>query len=412
MLYPRFVLPYILEALRDSPVVFITGARQTGKTTLARQIARDKHPAVYRSLDDLTIRSAARSDPHGFLRNLDGPSVIDEIQLAPELLPAMKLEIDAKRQPGRFLITGSANVLTLPRISESLAGRMAIFNLFPFSQGELRKKQEGFIDAIFGQMPFPITTDGGDRQKLWRKVVDGGFPEIQKRSVVARKEAWFKDYITTILQRDIRELANINGLIMMPRLLELLATRLACLLNSAEMSRTMQIPQTSMKRYLALLEATYLIQRLPPWSGHLGKRLVKTPKIYFTDSGLPAYLLGVEAKNLEGQTIQVGPLLENFVLSELRKQATWSRTQPGFFHFRSQTGQEVDIVLEDRPGRCVGIEVKSSATVRSADFKGLRWFAKQLGDRFLRGVVLYTGIESVPFGENMFAYPVNALWRM
>jgi len=412
MLYARFITTQVIDALRDSPVVFITGARQTGKTTLVQRIAGDKHPAVYRSLDDLTIRSAAQTDPHGFLKNLRGPAVLDEIQLVPELLPAMKLEVDEKRQPGHFLITGSANVLTLPRVSESLAGRMAIFNLHPLSQGELEGRKEGFIDALFGQhlsLPSMYTED---RSTLWQRVINGGFPEIQKRANASRKEAWFKDYVTTILQRDIRELANINGLMQMPRLLELLATRLASLLNSADISRIMQIPQTSMKRYLALFEVIYLIQRLLPWSGNLGKRLVKTPKVFFTDSGLAAYLVGFEVSHLEEQNIRVGPLLENFILSELRKQACWSRIKPAFFHFRSQTGQEVDIVMEDRRGRCVGIEVKAAATVRSEDFKGLRWFEKQLGESFVRGIVLYTGKESVPFGEKLFALPVNALWHM
>ena len=412
MLYPRFIESIIHEALSDSPVVYICGARQVGKTTLVKQIARDKHPALYRSLDDLTIRSAAQADPRGFLQNLGDSVILDEVQLVPELLPAIKRMVDEDRRPGRFLITGSANVLTLPRISESLAGRMAIFNLYPLSQGELIKKREGFIDVIFGQKFSLFQMAGDDQNDIWQRVVNGGFPEIQKRSVTARKAAWFKDYIATILQRDIRELANINGLMQMPRLLELLATRLTCLLNFAEISRTMRIPQTSMKRYLALFEATFLIQRLHPWSGNLGKRLVKTPKIFFIDSGLAAYLLGVEAKGPASQVTKTGPLFENFVVSELRKQISWSQTTPGFYHFRSQTGQEVDIVMEDRRRRCVGIEVKAASTVRSDDFNGLRWFKKQLGDHFLCGVVLYTGKESVPFGKNLFALPVSVLWHI
>ena len=412
MLYPRFIVNQVIEALKDSPVVYITGARQVGKTTMVQQIARDKHPATYRSFDDLTTRGAALSDPHGFLKNFEGPIVLDEIQLVPELLHALKLEVDEDRVPGRFIITGSANVLTLPRVSESLAGRMAIFNLYPLSQGEMGRKPEKFIDTIFDRAFSLPKMDGEDRIGLWKRVTNGGFPEIQKRAAESRKEAWYKDYVTTILQRDIRELANINGLMLMPKLLELLATRLSCLLNSAELSRTMQIPQTSMKRYLALFEATYLIHRLPPWSGNLGKRLVKTPKVFFVDSGLAAYLMGIETQHLEGQTIQTGPLLENFVLSELIKQASWSRTKPGFTHFRSQTGQEVDIIMEDRRGRCVGIEVKAAATVRSANFKGLKWFEKQLGERFIRGVVFYMGKASVPFGNHFFALPISTLWQI
>lgn len=412
MLYPRFITPLVLEALGESPVVYITGARQTGKTTLVKEIARGKHPAEYKSLDDLTVQGAAKLDPHGFIQNLKGPVVLDEIQLVPELLSAIKLSIDEDRFPGRFLITGSADVLGLPRASESLAGRMEIFQLHPLSQGELANRQEGFIDQLFDQAVAIPRIYEEKKNSIWSRVIDGGYPEIKRRNAASRKNAWFRDYITTILQRDIRELANINGLTQMPRLLELLAVRLASVMNFAEMSRTMQIPQTSLKRYLALFEATYIIQRLAPWSGNLGKRLVKTPKVFFTDTGLASYLCGINVKNVENQTIQAGPLLENFVLSELRKQASWSRVRPGFFHFRSQTGQEVDIIMEDRQGRCIGIEVKASATVRSQDFKCLRWFAKQLGDRFLKGVVFYTGRDEVPFGKNHFAYPLNMLWNV
>lgn len=411
MLFPRYITTFIVESLADSPVVFITGARQTGKTTLVQQIAREHHPAVYQSLDDLTIRGAAQSDPQGFLNNFSSPVVIDEIQLVPDLLSAIKLEVDRNRQSGRFLLTGSANVLTLPRILESLAGRMEIFTLYPLSQGEIAGHKEGFIDRLFDDK-FTLDKKKGETLTLtWQMLIDGGYPEIRKRKQQSRKEAWFRDYVTTIVQRDIRQLANINGMTQMPRLLELLATRVASLLNFAELSRSMQIPQTSLKRYLALFEVTYLIHRLPPWSGNLGKRIVKTPKIFFTDTGLAAYLLGVDYGLLQHQSAHTGPLLENFVLAELRKQTGWNRCKPKIFHFRSKSGQEVDFILKDRRGRCVGVEVKAASTVRNEDFNGLRWFGKELGSNFLRGVVLYTGEESAAFGENLYALPVSALWE-
>ena len=245
---------------------------------------------------------------------------------------------------------------------------------------------------------------------MWNKIINGGYPEVIKRTSIKRKEVWFRDYITTILQRDIRELVNINGLTQMPRLLELLAARIATLINFAELSRSIQIPQTSLKRYMALFEATYLIYYLPPWSTNLGKRIVKTPKIFFTDTGLASYLLGADTELLQNHNTFSGPLLENFVLSELRKQSAWNHIQPNFSHFRSQTGLEVNFILENRRRQCVGIEVKASATVRSDDFKGLRWLQKQLDKRFLRGIVLYTGEEVVPFGEELYAIPVSALW--
>ncbi|MBN1482078.1 ATP-binding protein [candidate division KSB1 bacterium] len=409
-MFPRFIKSQILEAINDSPVVYICGARQVGKTTLVKQIVKENHFAHYLSLDDLTTRSAAMTDPNGFLQGYKDPIVLDEVQLVPELFPAIKKMVDENRRPGRFLITGSANVLTLPRISESLAGRLALFTLYPLSQGELGKKTESYIDTMFSQKFFPTRLADENQIDLYTRVINGGYPEIQNRSTPARKEAWFKDYITTILQRDIRELSNINGLTQMPRLLELLATRLTCLLNFADLSRAMQIPQTSLKRYLTLFENTFLIQRLPPWSGNLGKRLVKTPKVFFVDSGLVSYLLGIDTRLLDPQNKHLGPLLENFVLSELLKQASWSLTNPKFFHFQSQTDQEVDIILENRQRRCVGIEVKASSTVRSEDFNAMRWLEKQMGDNFIRGIVLYTGFESLAFGKNLYALPVSALW--
>ena len=411
MLYPRFITTQILEALADSPVVMITGARQTGKTTLVQQIASDKHPARYLSLDDLTIRGSAQNDPRGFLKNVSGPLIIDEIQLVPDLLPAIKLEVDQNRQPGRFLITGSANVLTLPHISESLAGRMEIFRLFPLSQGELLTKKEVFIDWLFANDLVFTKYKWQIAGSLLQKITDGGYPEIIKKTNMTRKEVWFRDYVTTILQRDIRDLAHIEGLTQMPRLLELLAARIASLLNFADLSRTIQIPQTSLKRYISLFEATFLIHRLPPWSINKVRRIIKTPKLFFTDTGLAAYLLGTDVDTLSRQSRQTGPLLENFVLSELLKQVEWSRTRPQFFHFRNQTGLEVDFILEDRRRRCVGIEVKSAATVRSDDFKALRWLQKNLGEPFLRGVVLYNGEEMLPFGNDLFAVPITALWQ-
>jgi len=399
----------MLPALRESPVIMLIGARQTGKSTLAKILAEseDWH-AQYTTLDDLTIRSAALMDPHGFISNLSLPLVIDEIQLAPELLPAIKLYIDHNRKPGQFLLTGSANVLTLPKVSESLAGRIELFTLFPLSQGELIKKKEYFIDRCFsGSLKnLPTTAENA----IWERVVDGGYPEVLQRADYERKQVWFRDYIATILQRDIRELAQINGLSIMPRFLELLAARVGALHNAAEVSRAMQIPQTSIKRYMSLFEATFLVHRLLPWSTNLGKRLVKTPKLYFNDTGLAAHLTGQTADALRTKSLLSGPLLENFVLDELRKQATWSQRSARFYHLRTQSGIEVDFILEAQNGDCVGIEVKAAGTVRADDFKGCQWMQDQLGDKFVAGIVLYLGKEIVPFGKKLWAMPVSAIW--
>lgn len=412
-MYSRNIINQVLEALRDSPVVLLSGARQVGKSTLATEIAESEHPARYITLDDATVSAAARSDPDGFIAGLGQPVVLDEVQRAPELFLAIKADVDRRRSPGRFLLTGSTNVLLLPRISDSLAGRMEVFTLRPLSQGEVEGYREGFIDALFdaGQLP-PLSGEGEGRAETFRRAMKGGYPEAVRRATPARRDAWFGSYLTTILQRDVRDLANIEGLVEMPRLLSLLAARAASLVNYSEISRSTGIPQSTLKRYMALLEATYLVETLPAWAGNLGRRLVKSPKLFLGDTGLVTYLQGIDEGRFTADPGLAGPLLENFVVMELRKAAAWSRTRPSFFHYRTQTDQEVDVVMEDRAGRLVGVEVKSSATVGSSDFKGLRAFMEAVGDKFRRGVVLYTGRESVPFGSNLHALPVSALWRL
>lgn len=408
----RNITEELLAALEDNPVVFLHGARQTGKSTLAKWLAENRLRGRYITLDDVTVLAAARADPKGFIEGLSGAVVLDEVQRAPELFLAIKLVVDRERTPGRFLLTGSADVLLLPRISESLVGRMEILTLWPFSQGELRGLTEGFVDAVFQEdfSPYPVAgTPFGD---LIERIATGGYPEAVVRSSPTRRRAWFSSYVTTIVHRDIRDLANIEHVEALPRLLSLLAARATSLLNYAELSRSLGIPQTTLKRYLTLLEMTFLVQRLPAWAPNLGKRLVKSPKILLIDTGLMIHLLGFSPRALGGRPELLGPVLENFVVMELKKQIAWSGIQPGIYHFRAGTGQEVDIVLEDATGRVVGIEVKASATVRSQDFKGLRYLAGLLGDRFIRGIVLYTGDQPVPFGTNLYALPVSALWEL
>jgi predicted AAA+ superfamily ATPase len=407
----RNITANLLAALADSPVVLLNGARQTGKSTLVKTIAAKEHPARYLTLDDVSVLSAIRHDPQGFLAGLDGPVIVDEVQRAPELFVSIKAEVDRNRQPGRYLLTGSANVLLLPKLSESLAGRMEILSLWPLSQGELEGVREGFVDALFADKLPSIQPSAEDRAALLERIIRGGYPEVVSRANEARRRAWFGSYLTTILQRDVRDLANIEGLTDLPRLLSLLATRSAGLINFAELSRTSTIAQSTLKRYMGLLETTFLVQHLPAWSGNLGKRLVKAAKLTLNDTGLMAHLLGTTGERMVSEGL-IGPLLENFVAMELRKQITWSELQPQMFHWRTQTGQEVDILLEDARGRIVGIEVKASATVGSQDFKGLKALAEAIGDRFLRGIVLHTGRESIPFGSSLYAMPVDALWRV
>ncbi len=406
----RNITPALKAALADTPIVLLTGARQTGKTTLVRRLASQGRKAKYLTLDDPTTLASAQCDPVEFIGEIAGPMVLDEVQRCPGLFPAIKTAIDQDRRPGRFLLTGSANVLLLPKISESLAGRIEVLNLWPFSQGEIEGVREGFIDSLFSGKLTPAGT-GESRSESIGRALRGGYPEVVGRKP-ARRAPWFGSYITMILGRDIRDIAHVEGLSTLPRLLDLLAARAATLLQFAELSRSAGIPQTTLKRYVALFEATYLTREIRPWSTNVSKRLVKTPKRMFVDTGLLGHLAGLTEKRMAGAPDLAGALVENFVAMELEKQAGWSRAKVRTFHFRTSSGAEVDLLLENEEGMIVGVEVKASSTVGKGDFRGLETLRSMAPDRFHRGVVLYTGRETLPFGRGMHALPISALWKM
>ncbi len=399
----------LAAALGDSPVVLINGARQVGKSTLARELV-DPGERGYFTLDDATVLSAAASAPLSFLEQSVGRVVIDEVQRAPELFLAIKKLVDEDRRPGRFLLTGSANALTLPKIADSLAGRMEIQTLWPLSQGEIEGRCESFIDACFATGPMP-EVEGVVWDDLTRRLYYGGYPEVLTRLEPRRVDAWFRAYLTAILERDIRDLANIEGLRELPNLLRLLATRAGGLLSYAELSRIGKVPNTTLKRYIALLEAVFLFIPLPAWFRNEEKRLVKAPKAYLNDTGLLMHLRGLNPERLNDHML-AGPVVENFVVMELAKQRGWSRTLPTLYHFRTAVGKEVDVVLEAPDGRLVGVEVKSTSEASTRDFAGLKELAKLEPERFHRGVVLYTGEKTVSFGANLTAMPLSALWRV
>lgn len=409
-MFIRNITPKIIEALADTPVVMLNGARQTGKSTLAKSLINEKHFGRYVTLDDATALAAAKHDPAGFISGLGESTVIDEIQRAPELFMAIKADVDRNRTPGRYLLTGSANVLLLPRLSESLAGRMEIFNLWPLSQGEFDGIREKFVDILFSEkLPSGESISADTKTTVIERALRGGYPEAAARSSESRRRAWFGSYITTILQRDVRDIANIDGLTAMPRLLAMLATRSPSLFNYSELSRSTGLPQSTLKRYMALFETIFLIDHLPAWYSNLGKRLVKTSKLVMNDTGLLTTLLAVDAARLENTPL-CGAVIENFVIMELKKQISWSDTRPAILHYRTQTGQEVDVVLEDTAGRIVGIEIKSAKSVGGRDFRGLQSLAEAAGNNFLRGIVLYSGSEVVSFGSNLLAMPIDSLW--
>ena len=404
----------LLEALADTPAVLVNGARQTGKSTLVQSAEVAGQERQYLTFDDPGILAAARRDPNGFVAGLNAPVTLDEIQHVPELFSVIKAVIDQNRQPGRFLLTGSANVMLLPKLSESLAGRMEVLTLWPFSQGEIRGAKENVVDTLFSRksVGWSGKPPAMSREELLENVVSGGYPPTVARQSAARRDAWFQSYVTTVLQRDIRDLANIADTTAVPRLLSVVAARAGGLLNFADLSRTMALPQTTLKRYFALLEATFLVQLLRPWARNLGQRAIQTPKVYLNDTGLLAHLLGVTVDRLKSEGNVAGSVLENFVLMELRKQCAWSATRPELYYWRTISGREVDLVLEDRSGRLAGVEVKAAATLGSNDVRGLQALASAVGKNWVRGVVLYAGAETIPFSANLHGIPISRLWSV
>lgn len=408
-MYQRYIQHRVATALADTRVVLLHGARQTGKSTLARQLALQRG-GQYLTLDDPAIASLARTDPTALLSAGSEFTVIDEVQSAPALFPALKREVDRDPRPGRFLLTGSANVFMLPAIAESLAGRMEVLTLEPLSQLEIEASPHNLVDALFGTAAWTRRTLPTDRADLLRRVVGGGFPEALARSEPQRRDAWFGAYLTSLLQRDVRDYANIEGLHDLPRLLALLAARAGTLMNMAEVARATGLAHSTLRRYLALLEALFILQTLPAWSTNLGKRLVKAPKVHLIDAGLTAHLRGHTDPAALLWSPQFGPVLETFVVQELRRHLRWAVTAASAWHFRTAAGREVDLVLEAAGQRIAGIEVKASANIDQGDFNGLRELAAAAGKNFVRGVVLYSGEQLVPFEPQLWAVPLSVLW--
>jgi predicted AAA+ superfamily ATPase len=405
-LTPRRLTREVRAALTEAPVVFLGGPRQSGKSTLAQQLVPT---AQYVTLDDAVPLAAATSDPDGFVAGLANGSAIDEVQKAPDLLRAIKATVDRDRRPGRFLLTGSADVFAVPRVAESLAGRMRILNLWPFAEAELAGSSGALVDALFKSGPIGLNAARTSRGDVIERAVRGGYLEVL-RFPADRRDRWFESYIAAITLRDVRDLADVRGVTQLPQLLRLLAARASTILNSAELSRSSGIPQSTLGRYLALLEATYILRLVPAWAGSLSKRLTKHPKVALCDSGLVAHLQGIDASRLIRDEQLAGPLLENYALMELTKLASWSLTRPSLFHFRSVAREEVDIVLERRDGSVVGVEVKSASSLNSSDFAGLRALSEALRRKFVRGVVIHPGARVVPFADNLHAVPFAALW--
>ncbi|WP_308168596.1 ATP-binding protein [Nonomuraea sp. NEAU-A123] len=398
------------EALADTRVVLLNGARQSGKSTLVRVVAKDR-TAEWRDLDTAIDRQAATTDPDGFVAFPD-LMVIDEIQRVPDLLLAIKVQVDQDPRPGRYLLTGSSRVLGLRGLPDTLPGRMETIELWPFSQGEIDGTPDGFVDAIFAEGAELHHTSKVSRGDYAERLVRGGFPEAVARPTAKRRQHFFDSYVGDLIARDVTQLAEIERTDDMRALVRLVAARSGQLLVGTGLSNELGISANTVRRHLALLEEVFLIKRIPAWSRNISSRAVGTPKVACVDSGIAANLIGADPRGLVRPGSLFGPLLEGFVLMELARQLTWSAERVELFHFRTKDKVEVDAVLQNRQGRVVGIEVKASSTVRSEDFKGLRHLADRLGDDFVAGLVLYTGDRTYSFGDRMRAMPVSALWEI
>jgi predicted AAA+ superfamily ATPase len=409
-MHDRLLASRVRGALADTPVVLIHGARQVGKTTLAEAVGGADRQVL--SLDRAAVLGAAASDPDGFVDGLGERVLLDEVQRAPGLFPAIKHAVDRDRTPGRFLLTGSSNVLALPTLSESLAGRMEVCTLWPLAQAELESTGGGMVDRLFASGAFPPSGRAAPTGDLdvWDRVLRGGFPEAVGRRSPERRRAWFEAYLDTILQRDILDLSRIDRLAEMPKLLQLLAARTSGLLSYADLASGLSMPASTLKRYVALLEGVFLVRMLPAWTSGLSGRVVKSPKIHLLDTGLASALLGVDRERLMRDGTLRGQLLETFAAMELARLAAVSRVRPRAHHFRTSSGREVDVVFEAPDGRVVGIEVKAATSIGTADFRGLDALAVAAGERLHRAVVLYGGRDVVPFGEHRWALPFETLW--
>lgn len=402
-MYPRYAADRARMILADTPILGLIGPRQSGKTTLAKQLEPDRR---YITLDNPNTLAAALADPVGMIRGLD-TAIIDEIQRAPALMLAIKQSVDTDRRPGRFLVTGSANIVTVRGVQDSMAGRIENLRLLPLSQDELADQGPAhFLDRLFAGEAFaPNQAD----LTIVERVLTGGYPEVIARPKGRRRLDWLAAYIDVLAERDLPDIATIERAADVPRFFNLLASLNGQLINASAMGARLKIDRKTALRYLGLAEQLFIVQSLPAWSSNALKRLVKAPKLHFIDTGLVAALSGATPERLAADRTAFGSLLESFVLAELEKQSGWSEGRHDFSHFRDKDGVEVDIIAEDEAGRVVGIEVKGSATVRNSDFTGLKRMSAAVKE-FVAGVVLYDGSEPLSFGDKMWALPLASLW--
>lgn len=409
-LVARHAQSAIEAALADTRVIVVLGARQVGKSTLLEQVAAaERAGRVVLTLDDQAVRTAASTDPAGFIATLDTPVAIDEVQRVPDLMTEIKLRVDRDRTPGQFVITGSANLLEMTQVKDSLAGRAEYLHLHPFSQGELIGRRESFIPGL-AEGRFPQLSDVPvGRRAHAEMIAKGGYPEVQGRPP-NRRSRFFASYVEGILERDLASLADVADHAVVARLLRAIGATSSAELNVDRLSSSLGTPASTIRRHLDLLEMLFLIKRVPAWSNNLLARSIKRPKIHIADTGLLAYLVGADERRIETDLDLGGMFYETFVAMELHRQISWLDDRPELFHYRDRDGREVDIVIEHRDGSVSAVEVKASATVHERDFRGLHLLKNKLGTRFGAGALLYTGASTVLFGDRLAAVPISGLW--
>ena len=381
-----------------------------GKSTLALQVARSERPAEYISLDDPAAARAARSDPVEMIADLRGPAVIDEIQRAPDLLLAIKRKLDADDSRGQFLLTGSADLLTLPTIADALPGRIQYLRLWPLTQAELHDADPTFVDSAFaGRLPRVIEAPLG-RRAIAPMLLRGGYPETHKHALRALGR-FFDSYVDSLLGRDLDDVANVREPANVSRVLQMIGARSGSILSINGIAKDLAINRVTVEKHVEILERLFLVTRIPAWHRNLGAKLVKSPKAYVVDSGLLANLVGADEERIVRDGGVAGSMLESFAAMELMRLAELSDRPPTIHHYRDQRQREVDIVLERRSGEIVGVEVKAGASPDDSDFAGLRHLRDNLGERFKAGALLYTGSRTLPFGDRLAAVPVSGLWQ-
>ncbi len=405
MIFPRYSQALVLEALSDTRVVFVTGARQVGKSTLARGLGR---PAEELSLDRRETREAALADPEGFIAGLRGPAFIDEIQRAPDLLLAIKDAVDRDTTPGRFLLTGSANILTARTVKDALTGRMETIPLWPLSQREIHRSGGNLVDSLFGGEPPRISAETVGRKAFVVAAAEGGYPEARLRAG-ARRARWFSSYLDTTLDRDLRDISDARKLSEVPRLLRLLATQAANVVSYCALAAKLELTADTVHEYVDLLQTVFLVRLLPAWRPGLGARETHAPKTYLIDSGLLAHLLAADEHRIATDDQITGKVLENFAVTEILKDLDWAGTDARAYHYR-QREEEIDLVLEARSGDIVAIEIKATSSVTRRDLRAIARLRDQTGTRFKAGAVICTGPRSIPLGDRLWALPIGALW--